>query len=125
MKRSRVHFTERLTGLFGILVLIALLLPPWSDGSSALESPGSLDLLLLLIALAAILLPITVTLSARTDVPIVYETMLWTITLLFAVFLAVKLLFPPDAGFQSGYWLVLAGTVLMSFALWRSVGRGS
>jgi hypothetical protein len=119
---SRIHPGEWLVGLFGLALLAGLLLP-WDRGSSALSSPGFLDVVLGLIAVAAVLLPLIVALSARTDVPIAYETFLWPITLLFGLVLIVKAFFPPDGGFDGGFWLALAATLALGFALWRSVDR--
>ena len=75
------------------------------------------------LALAGILLPLIVAGSSRTNVPIVYETFLWTITLLFALVMIVKAFFPPEGGFGNGFWLALLATVVLSFTLWRSVDR--
>ena len=122
MKLSRAHAGEWLAGLFGLVLLAGLLLP-WQGDSSAISSPGFLDLVLLVIAVAAIALPVIVVSSSRTNVPIVYETTLWTVSLLFSIVLLVKALFPPDGGFETGFWLALAGVVLTSFSAWRSVAR--
>lgn len=122
MSASRVHPFEWLAGIFG-LAMIAGLFMPWSGGESAFESPGFIDVIVLLIAVAAVLLPIVVASSARTNVPIVYETTLWTISLLFVIVLVVRIVFPPDGGHESGFWLAFAGTLAMSFCVWRSVDR--
>lgn len=122
MKPSRVHPFEWLTGLLGLAVIAGLLLP-WSGDESALASPGLLDVLLLLIGVAAVIIPVACAMSSRTNVPIVSETLLWIVSGLFALILIVKALFPPAGGFDNGFWLVLASTFVMSFALWRSVDR--
>lgn len=122
MKPSRVHPFEALAGLLGLAVIAGLILP-WSDGTSALSSPGLLDLMLLVAGVAAALLPVAVAMSARTNVPIVWETLLWVYSGLVALILIVKAAFPPEGGFESGFWLAFAGTFAMSFAVWRSVAR--
>lgn len=122
MKLSRAHAGEWLAGLFGLVLLAGLMLP-WQGDSSAISSPGFLDLVLLLIAVAAVALPVIVISSSRTNVPIVYETTLWTVSLLFSIVLLIKAIFPPDGGFETGFWLALAGIVLTSFSVWRSVAR--
>lgn len=88
-----------------------------------MASPGILDLLLLLIAVLAVLLPATVAASSRTNVPILFETSLWPVSLLLGILLLAKLLFPPDGGLESGFWISLASVVFMAFFLWRSVDR--
>jgi hypothetical protein len=122
VKLSRAHAGEWLAGLFGLVLLAGLMLP-WQGDSSAISSPGFLDLVLLLIAVAAVALPVIVISSSRTNVPIVYETTLWTVSLLFSIVLLIKAIFPPDGGFETGFWLALAGIVLTSFSVWRSVAR--
>jgi hypothetical protein len=122
VKFGRVHPLEWIAALTGIAVSVGLALP-WSGESAALSSPGFLDVLLLVVAAAAIVLPVSVAMSEHTNVPIVYETMLWSLSGLTALFMVVKAAFPPEGGFQSGFWLALAGTSAMSFALWRSVAR--
>ena len=122
MSLHRVHPLECLVGLLGLAVLAGLVLP-WSGDAAALSTPGVLDVLLLLVGAAALALPVSVATSARTNVPIVYETTLWPLSGLLALILILKAVFPPDAGFQAGFWLALAGTFVMSFALWRSVAR--
>jgi hypothetical protein len=119
---ARVHPLEWAVGLSGVALIVGLLLP-WSGGSSALDSPGFLDVVLALFAVTAVLLPVVTASSPRTNVPIVYETFLWTISLLLVIVLVIKAVFPPDGGFGSGFWLVLAATLVTSLSAWRSVGR--
>ncbi len=119
---ARVHPGEWLTALCGIGLIVGLLLP-WSDGDSALAEPGVLDVLLLIAALLAVLLPLVVSTSARTNVPIVYETGLWVFSLLLGLTMIIKVAFPPDGGFENGFWISLAVTVVLSLAIWRSVAR--
>ncbi|HRV59220.1 MAG TPA: hypothetical protein P5138_01185 [Solirubrobacterales bacterium] len=119
---SRVHPLEWLAGLCGIALICALIMP-WSGGKASSDSPGLLGVLLLLNGVFAFLLPFVVASSPRTNVPIVYETFLWTVTLLLTIVLLVKLAFPPDGGFDSGFWLALGATLVASLSLWRSVGR--
>jgi hypothetical protein len=121
MKLSRVHPLEWLVGLVG-LVMVEGLIWPWYGGESVLTSPDFLHVLVLLVAVAGIILPLSVAMSARTNVPVVYETMLWLFTLLVALILVLRNLVQADVVFESGY-LALGGTLVMSFALWRSVAR--
>lgn len=121
---ARIHSGEWLAGLFG-LALIAGLLLPWNGGEAAMESPGLLDLLLALAGALAAILPVVVGSSPRTNVPIVYETFLWVASLLLGLIMVIKVAFPPDDGYESGFWLALAATLLIGVSLWRSVGRES
>ena len=119
---SRIHPLEWVTGLAGIALIAGLLLP-WSGGESALQSPGFLDVVLLLIGVFAAMLPVAIASSPRSNVPIVYETTLGTFTLLFAIVMVVKIVFPPDGGFDSGFWLALAAILVLCAADWRSAAR--
>jgi hypothetical protein len=121
LKPSRVHPLEWLVGLIGLVMLEGLIWP-WNGGDSALTSPDFLHTLVLLVAAAGVALPVAVAMSARTNVPVVYETLLWILSGLVALILIVRALVPSDVVFESGY-VALAGTFAMSFALWRSVAR--
>lgn len=123
MKPGRIHPGEWLIGLAGLILLAGLIFLPWNGDESALASPGLLDILLLLIAAAAVLVPVIVASSSRTNVPMITETLLWTVSLLFGLILLFRAAFPPEGGFEAGFWLVLAATLALGFTLWRSVAR--
>lgn len=114
MKLSRVHPFEWLVGLIGLVMLVGLI--------TNVSSPGVLHTVVMLVAAAGVVLPFAVAMSARTNVPIVYETLLWTVSGLVVLVLVIRALVPSDSVFESG-WLALAGMVAMSFSLWRSVDR--
>lgn len=122
MKLSRVHPFEWLAALAGAVIVVGLFLP-WAGGSIALDPPGPLDILVLLTGICGMLLPLVVASSARTNVPIVFETILWTVSLFLIFIFAVKTVIPNDAGWDTGFWVVFAGIVTMGFFLWRSVAR--
>lgn len=122
MKLSRVHAMEWLTGLSGLAVLAGLALP-WSDAVSGYESFSALKLVLELVALAALLVPLVVALSIKTDVPIVWELFTSIFATVLLVWLVVRLLFAPDAGLDTGFFVVFASVLLMNVAGWRSVAR--
>ncbi|MCB0869683.1 MAG: hypothetical protein KDB52_02520 [Solirubrobacterales bacterium] len=114
MKFSRVHPWEWFAGLIGLITLVGLV-----TGAS---SPGVLHAIVILVAAAGAIVPVIVAMSEKTNVPIVFETLLWIVTLLVGLILIVRALIPSDTVFESG-WLALAGTLVMSFALWRSMAR--
>lgn len=124
MNLARVQLPEWLAGLFALAV-IAGLARPWSGGETALASPGFFDVVLLLAAVAALLLPLIVASSPRTGLPVVYETLLWIVLLILILVLFIKAFLPPEGGYDTGFWITLAGTFLLGLALWRSVGRES
>jgi len=114
VKLSRVHPMEWFVGLIGLIVLVGL--------GVNVDSFGFLHALVLLTAAAGFFLPMVVATSARTNVPMVYETLLWVFSGLVALILVIRALIPSDQVFESGY-LALAGMFVMSFALWRTVAR--
>ncbi len=114
MKLSRVHPFEWLAGLVGLTVVIGMI--------SEINSPGALHVIVFLVAAAGAVLPVAVAMSARTNVPIIYETLLWIVSGLVGLILVIKSVFSSEVGFEPG-WLALAGMLAMSFALWRSVAR--
>jgi hypothetical protein len=119
---GRIHANEWLFGLSGVAVLVGLALP-WSDGVSGYQSFSLLKLVLELVAVAALLVPLVVARSAKTDVPIIWELFTSIAATVLLVWLLVRLVFPPDAGLDSGFYVVLAAVVLMNVGGWRSVAR--
>ena len=116
MKLSRVHPAEWLVGLIGLIVAFGLI--------RTVSSPGTLHLIVILVAMSGLALPGVVAMSAKTNVPIVYETFLWIVSCLVSLVLVFKALFPSNVVFESGY-LALAGMLAISFTLWLSVRRES
>jgi hypothetical protein len=119
---GRVHLSEWLVGFGGIALVVALFLP-WSGETSGLASPSVLKLLVLAAGLGAAALPLVVAFSVQTNVPIVWEVMLANGVSLVTLLLLVRLVFPPEGGLASGFFTVLAGSVLTLLAGWRSVAR--
>ena len=122
IQRPRVHLPEWLVGLGGLAVLGGLFLP-WAGDQSAVESLSVLKLLVLLGGLAAVAVPIVVASSAKTDLPVVWETFLSTFMILILLLLTIRLVWPPAAGLESGFFTVAAGSLLLTVAGWFSVAR--
>lgn len=120
--RPRVHASEWVVGTGGLVVLAGLLLP-WAGGDSSFEAFSLLKLLVLLAGLAAVAVPPLVACSARPDLPVVWETFLSTFMLLVVVLLAVRLIWPPEGGLESGFFTATAGCLLITIAGWASVSR--
>ena len=120
--RPRVHASEWLVGAGGLAVIAGMLLP-WAGGESAFEALSLLKLLVLMAGLAAVAVPVLVAASARTDLPVVWETFLSTFMLLVVILVAVRLLWPPEGGLESGFFTVVAGSLLITVAGWISVSR--
>jgi len=120
--RPRVHLAEWLLGLGGLMALVGLFLP-WAGGESSFEAFSLLKLLVLVAALAAAAVPFIVALSARTDLPIVWQTFLSTFMLLLVALLAIRLLWPPSGGLEEGFFIAAAGCLLVTVAGWAAVSR--
>lgn len=122
MKLNRIHGMEWLIALGGLTMLIGLALP-WRGAETGFGGFGLLELLLVLAGITALVLPAVVAVSRLTDVPIVWETLLWLASLILLVVVLIQLIGPPDGGYGGGYWLALAGLVVVGLAGWRSVRR--
>jgi hypothetical protein len=124
MELKRVHLMEWLAGFAGLIILIGLGLP-WSGDNSGFESFSLLKLILELLAVAAVLIPVVVALSSKTDLPMVWELFTSIAAVIAVLILIARLIFPPDAGLGSGFFVVLGGAVLLCAGGWRSVARES
>jgi hypothetical protein len=124
MELKRVHLMEWLAGFAGLIILIGLGLP-WSGDNSGFESFSLLKLILELIAVAAVLIPVVVALSSKTDLPMVWELFTSIAAVIAVLILIARLIFPPDAGLGSGFFVVLGGAILLCAGGWRSVARES
>ncbi|MGK2931627.1 MAG: hypothetical protein ACSLFD_02425 [Solirubrobacterales bacterium] len=122
MRFGRVHPLEWLSAACGVLILAGLVMP-WYGDQTGIESVSLLDVILVLAAVSAVLLPVVLAVTTKTDIPIVFETFLSTLALLAAVVLAVKLVFRPEGGVERGFLLGLIGAILLSWAGWRSTSR--
>jgi len=119
---DRVRATEWVASLCGGLILIALFMP-WQGEESALASVGALDVILALVAIAALVLPVILAASRTTNVPIVTETLVSTMAVVAAILLLLKLIWAPDGGLKVGFYLGLAGSMLLAVAGWKSTAR--
>ncbi|MDQ2621760.1 MAG: hypothetical protein M3Y45_01830 [Actinomycetota bacterium] len=124
MRAGRVHGLEWVIGLGGAAMLGGLLLP-WNGDASGFTDFGLVNLLLTLAGLAALLVPLIVSASRLTDVPVAWETLLWLASLILLVPMIIRLAGPPADGHGTGFWLTFAGLVAVGLAGWRSVRRES
>ncbi len=122
MNFRRVHPSEWFVSICGLLILIGLTLP-WYGEQTGLDTVSLLDVILGLAAISGLLLPVILAVTRTTNVPIVFETFLSTLAMLTAVVLLLKLVWSPDGGLKSGFFLSLAGAILLSWAGWRSTAR--
>ena len=96
---------------------------PWYGEETAFESIGVLDVLLALAGLGGLLMPVIAARSRYTNVPVVSETLISDLATIVMVVLLLKLLWTPDGGLKAGYFLGLAGAVLLTVSGWKSTAR--
>ena len=122
MNFGRVHPLEWLSSVCGLLILVGLSLP-WYGDEAGIDAVGPLDVILALVAVAALALPFVVARSRKTDVPIVFETLLMDLSLVASIVLAIKLLWHLGGGLSSGFFVGLAGAFVLFWAVRRSTAR--
>ncbi|MBK8295285.1 MAG: hypothetical protein IPK93_11160 [Solirubrobacterales bacterium] len=121
MNFRRVHPGEWIASLCGLLILAGLTFP-WYGEQTGLDTVSLLDVILGVAAISGLILPVVLAVTRTTNVPIVFGTFLSTLALLAALVL-LKLVWSPDGGLKSGFFLSLAGAILLSWAGWRSAAR--
>jgi len=124
MKLGRVHAMEWVTGLAGLLLLIAVFAMPWFGDENGAESMPVIHVIVALAGLTAIALPLIVAASKRTNVPITYETFVATLGSLALLLVVIRLIWAPDGGLGAGAWVGLVASAVMATWAWRSVSRG-
>jgi uncharacterized membrane protein HdeD (DUF308 family) len=112
MDLRRLRTGEWITGASGLALLVALFVP-WYEDVSGWEAFAVLDLILLLLALAAVSVPVVTAVQRVPAFPLALESL----TALFGIGGLVLVLFrvlnlPGDAhGREWGLWLALAGVL--------------
>ena len=114
MDLRRLRVGEWIVGASGVLLLVALFLPWYGDPSAtAWESFTVLDVILALLALAAILVPILTTAQRVPALPLAYESLTALFGLLGLILVLIRVLnLPGEAdGREIGLWLGLVATL--------------
>lgn len=113
---------DLLVGLAGAMILVGLGLD-WSGGVSGYGSLSVLKLLLLVTGVLAVLEPIVLFVTRKTDLPVVWEALLLLTGTIFSLILIGKAVLPPDPGFDLGFFCVLLGTLAITAGSWVTVSR--
>lgn len=119
---NSIRLSEWLLALSGIAILVGLGLE-WADDSSGYESISVLRVLLLALALASVPVPLMLWLTIKSDVPIIWETLLLTYSGFLAVALVVKVAIALGDGFGAGFWIVFGSCLVNAVAAWYAVSR--
>lgn len=97
---------------FGALILIASFFFPFSGGEKAVESMPIFSAFVLAVALLGLLLPVVVASSPTTNVPIVYEIFLSTISSIAVVVVVARMFWHPGDALDFGASMAGFGALL-------------
>lgn len=126
MRVSRPHNPvmpiDLLVAAGGAAVLIGLGLD-WSSGLTGYGSLSLLKLFLLLVGVIALLEPVVLLVTSKTDVPVVWQAALTLLGSAATLILIGKALLPPEGGFDIGFYVVLVGSLAGTAAAWTTVSR--
>src|SRR5215207_11638714 len=116
MDLRRLRAGEWIAGISGLVLLVALFLPWYGDdvGSrTGWQSLGALDVVLGVVALAALAIPVVTAVQRAPAVPLAHESLTVLVGLLALVLVLIRVLNMPDwaAEREWGLWLGLAGTL--------------
>lgn len=109
---------------FGALILIASFFFPFSGGEKAVESMPIVSAFVLAVALLGLFLPVVVASSPTTNVPIVYEIFLSTISSIAVVVVVARMFWHPGDALDFGASMAGFGALLTCIGAWKSVSRG-
>lgn len=122
MNFGRVHPGEWVASACGLLILVGLSYP-WYGETTGFGNLSLLELILLLTGAGALVLPVILAVTRTTNIPVVFETLISTASVIVAFALFLKFIWTPDGGLRVGFYLGLAGAVLLSVVGWRSTSR--
>jgi hypothetical protein len=116
MDLRRLRGGEWIAGISGLVLLVALFLPWYSDdvGSrTGWESLGALDIVLALVALSALAIPAVTALQRVPAVPLAHQSLTALVGLLGVVLVLIRVLNLPDwaAEREWGLWVALGSTL--------------
>jgi hypothetical protein len=116
MDLRRLRVGEWIAGISG-LVLLASLFLPWYSGEAGSrtgwQSLGALDLVLAVVALAALAIPVVTAVHRVPAVPLAHESLTALVGILTLVLVGVRVLNMPDWAVERewGLWVALAATL--------------
>ena len=116
MDLRRLRAGELIAGVWGLVLLVALFLPWYSDedGSrTGWQSLGALDVVLAVLALAALAIPVVTALQRVPAVSLAHESLTTLAGLLAVVLVLIRVLNMPDWATERewGLWVALAATI--------------
>lgn len=119
--RNPVRVPDVLVALGGLVVLVGLSFE-WSTGTGY-EDLSVLRILVILVAIAGLCLPLVLAVTRKTDVPVVWETLMAPVASILLLIVAIKLVFPPGDGVGTGMIVTALGLLVLSAACWTAISR--
>jgi uncharacterized membrane protein HdeD (DUF308 family) len=119
MDLRRLRAGEWVAGLSGLVLLVALFLPWYSDDAgsrSGWESLGALDVVLAVVALSAVAIPVVTALERVPAVPLAHQSLTTLIVLLALALVLIRVLNMPDWADERewGLWVALGATLAIA-----------
>jgi heme A synthase len=116
MDLRRLRAGEWIAGVSGLVLLVALFLPWYGDGDGSRtgwQSLGALDVVLAVVALAALAIPVVTALERAPAVPLAHESLTTLLGLLAVVLVLIRVINMPDWATERewGLWVALAATL--------------
>jgi hypothetical protein len=116
MDLRRLRAGEWIAGISGLVLLVALFLPWYSDDAGSRtgwESLGALDIVLALVALSALAIPIVTAFQRVPAVPLAHQSITTLVGVLAVVLVLIRVLNMPDWAVERewGLWVALAATL--------------
>src|SRR5687768_9019102 len=123
MRLSRIRPGEAVTGLCGLVLLIALF-APWFGDADAWEAFTVADLLLAMAAAMAIALPIVSASNAKPDAPISASALTVLAGFVASLLVLYRLLDPVgDGSRRIGLYLAVLASLGVTGAAWRAMSE--
>jgi hypothetical protein len=116
MDLRRLRAGEWIAGVSGLLLLVALFLPWYGDGAGSRtgwQSLGALDVVLALVALAALAIPVVTATQRVPAVPLALQSLTTPVGMLAVLLVLIRVLNMPDWAVERewGLWVALAATL--------------
>jgi len=116
MDLRRLRAGEWIAGISGLVLLVALFLPWYGDDAgsrSGWESLGALDVVLAVVALAALAIPVVTAAERVPAVPLAHQVLTTLVGMLALVLVLIRVLNLPDWADERdwGLWVALAATL--------------
>src|SRR5215217_1315029 len=116
MDMRRLRAGEWISGVSGLVLLVALFVPWYGDDGGSRtgwQSLGALDIVLAVVALAALATPVVTALERVPAVPLAHQSLTTLVGMLAVLLVLIRVVNMPDWAVERewGLWVGLAGTL--------------